>query len=200
MSELPWLKRQKTTVPGEKFGLVKLTTVYRLFNPQVPVIICSKFRKEIAAMPANSCSSVSNSPPLVSLALKKGIRTNTIVRSSQVFSLNWINFEPESSRRIVLDLAKPSLEKRSYRDKLNEYNIPYRILKGAPVLNNARAFALCRINKQLAVGDHDLFIARVTYARAIRDFTEDEYWRFQDYKPVLYVGSIRRNPLITMVR
>jgi flavin reductase (DIM6/NTAB) family NADH-FMN oxidoreductase RutF len=66
---------------------VKPTTVYRLFNPQVPVIICSKFKRDIAAMPANSCSPASDSPPLVSLALKKEIKTNRIVRLSSRFSI-----------------------------------------------------------------------------------------------------------------
>lgn len=179
---------------------VKLSIVYRLFNPHVPVIICSMFRKGVGAMPANSCSSVSDSPPLVSLALRKGIRTNRILRSSSRFSINWMNFEPESSRRTILDLAKPSESGNREKDKLSEHNIPYKIVRGVPVLEQVCAFAICNVQKRLAAGDHDLFIARVNYARAISDFTADEYWRFEDYRPILYVGSIRPNPLITLAR
>jgi flavin reductase (DIM6/NTAB) family NADH-FMN oxidoreductase RutF len=173
--------------------------VYRLFNPQVPVVICSKFAKAVAGMPANSCSSASDSPPMISLALKKDARTNKIVRLSSRFSINWLNFEPESSRRIILDLAKPlDGSKIEPSDKLKHYNIPYFILRGIPVLKSACAFALCVVQKRISTGDHDLFISKVTLTKAIRDFTEDEYWSFRDYKPILYVGSIRPNPLITL--
>ena len=177
---------------------VEPTIVYRLFNPQVPVIICSKSKKDVAAMPANSCSPVSDSPPLISIALKKGIRTNKIIRSSLLFSINWVNFNPESSRRIILDLAKPSESESRSSDKLKENNIPYVIVRGAPVLKRACAFAICKVQTLLTTGDHDLFIAKVTDAKAIQDFTKDEYWRFEDYKPVLYIGSIRPYPLMTI--
>lgn len=181
-----------------KLRPVKLSVVYRLFNPHVPVIICSMYRNNVGAMPANSCSSVSDSPPLVSLALRKGIRTNRILRSSSRFSINWMNFEPESSRRAILDLAKPSDSTNREKDKLSEHNIPYKIVRGVPVLEQVCAFAICNVQKNFATGDHDLFIARVNYVRAISDFTLDEYWRFEDYKPILYVGSIRPNSLITL--
>ncbi len=182
---------------GSKLEAVQPSIVYRLFNPQVPVIICSKHGKDVVAMPANSCSSLSDSPPMVSLAVRKGLRTNCILRSSSLFSMNWMNFEPESSRKIILDLAKPS-EPSHNRDKLEEYDIPYFLLRGIPVVRSACAFALCGIQKRIAAGDHDLFIAKVLSAKALMDFTTDGYWRFKDYKPILYVGSIRPNPLITV--
>lgn len=96
-----------------------------------------------------------------------------------------------------MDLAKPS-EPSHNRDKLEEYDIPYFLLRGIPVVRSACAFALCGIQKRIAAGDHDLFIAKVLSAKALRDFTTDGYWRFKDYKPILYVGSIRPNPLITI--
>ena len=192
------LERETRILVNNELEPVKPTIVYRLFNPQVPVIICSKFKKEVAAMPANSCSSVSDSPSLISIAVKKGIRTNKIIRSSLLFSINWINFNPESSRRIILDLAKPSESESQSCDKLKENKIRYAIVRGVPILKHASAFAVCRVQKRLTTGDHDLFIGKVIDARAIQDFTKDEYWRFESYKPVLYVGSIRPDPLITM--
>jgi flavin reductase (DIM6/NTAB) family NADH-FMN oxidoreductase RutF len=176
---------------------VKQSTVYRLFNPQVPAIICSKRGQEVAAMPANSCSSLSDSPPMVSVAIRKGIRTNRIVRSSSSFSVNWISFEPESSRKTVLDLAKQS-EFESSGDKLREYGVAYSIVDGLPILRDACAFALCHVTKQISAGDHDLFLASVSEARAISDFRKDGYWRFDHYKPILYIGSIRPEPLTTI--
>jgi flavin reductase (DIM6/NTAB) family NADH-FMN oxidoreductase RutF len=177
---------------------IRLEIVYRLFNPQVPVIICAKSGRDVAATPANSCSSASDSPPMVSLALKRGTRTNYVLRSSLRFSMNWINFKPESSRKIVPKLAKPSDPRAKAFDKLKQNKIPYVTLQKTPFLKQACAFALCTVEKRITTGDHDLFISRVTHARAIDDFVEDEYWRFETYKPILYVGSIRPNPLITI--
>jgi flavin reductase (DIM6/NTAB) family NADH-FMN oxidoreductase RutF len=176
---------------------VKPNIVYRLFNPQVPVILCAKFGRDVAAMPANSCSSLSDSPPMVSVAIGKGLRTNRLLRKSGSFSINWVNFEPEGSRRIVLELAKPYREKK-HEDKLGEHKIPYSTIRGVPVLKQSVAFALCKVKKRIRTGDHDLFIASVVSAKAPPDFTIDGYWRFENYKPVLYIGSIRPDPLITI--
>jgi flavin reductase (DIM6/NTAB) family NADH-FMN oxidoreductase RutF len=135
----------------------------------------------------------------VSIALKRGIRTNRIVRSSEQLSINWLNFESEKSRKAILDLAKPFQSGgREKYDKLKEHNIPYQIIRRVPVIKYVCAFALCKIQRRIATGDHDLFIARVIHARAIHDFTADGYWRFEEYEPILYVGSIRPKPLITL--
>ena len=148
-------------------------------------------------MPANSCSSLSDSPPMVSLALKKGIRTNRIVRSSMTFSVNWLSFASETSKKTVLNLAK-SWESDNSPDKLNGYGIAYSLVRGIPVLHDACAYAICKVVRKISAGDHDLFIASVSEARAIADFRNDGYWRFEDYKPILYLGSVRSDPLTTI--
>jgi flavin reductase (DIM6/NTAB) family NADH-FMN oxidoreductase RutF len=177
---------------------VRPRIVYRLFNPQVPVIVCSKYRKAVAGMPANSCASVSDSPSMICLALKRDSRTNKILRESGKFSINWLSFEPERSRLIVLDLARPSKQRSKSFDKLKDSNIPYSTIRGIPVLDDACAFVLCAVERRIQTGDHDLFISRVISAQAIEDFAEEEYWSFRTYKPILYIGSIRPNPLITL--
>lgn len=169
--------------------------VYRLFNPQVPAILCSKKGAEVAAMPANSCSSLSDSPPMVSVALKKGLRTNRIVRLSSLFSISWLSFDAPSSRKIVMDLAKPT----DSRDKLKENGVPYFLVRGTPVPREACAYAVCKVTRRLSAGDHDLFLATVIEARAISDFIEDGYWRFETYKPILYLGSVKSDPLTTII-
>jgi flavin reductase (DIM6/NTAB) family NADH-FMN oxidoreductase RutF len=174
---------------------VRAGLVYRLFNPQVPAIICSKLGQNIAAMPANSCSSASDSPPMVSIALKRGIRTNRVVRASSKFSINWLSFKDESARNAILNLAKPYASKDN-ENKLEQWGISYKIMRGIPVIVNSSAYALCEVTERLATGDHDLFIAKVIDAEATADFTG--YWRFKDYKPILYLGSTFQNPLTTI--
>lgn len=171
--------------------------VYRLFNPRVPVIICSKFGDDIAAMPANSCSSVSDSPPLISVAIKRDTKTSSVLRKSSFLSINWLNFKAEDSSSVILRLSS-AVDKNSNHDKLGFYGIPYSIIGQTPVLRQACAYAICGVVKRLRTGDHELFIAKVIKAMAIRDFTNEGYWRFKSYKPILYVGSIRRDPFVTI--
>ncbi len=68
--------------------------------------------------------------------------------------------------------------------------IPYGLVLGAPVLDASIAYAILEREKVIDVGDHDLFIGRVTGAMASLDF--DEYWKFNDYRPVLYLGRLEK--------
>lgn len=187
----------KNLPKAKQLGSVEPSTVYRLFNPQVPVVICSRSGKDVAAMPANSCSSSSDSPPMITVSLRRGTSTNKVLQRSSIFSINWLNFQPKNSRSIILKLSQPSKDSHD-PDKLHFYKIPYTLIRKTPVLSQACAYALCRVVKQVRTGDHDLFIAKVVKALALRDFTADGYWRFEDYKPILYVGSIRDDPLLTI--
>ena len=180
-------------------NLVRITQpiVYRLFNPQVPAILCSKNGTEIAAIPVNSCSSLSDSPPMVSVAIKKGMRTDRIVRSSSLFSINWLNYDNASSRKLLLDLAKPAASKDT-GDKLKENRVPL-------LSYGVRRFFVMPVHLPCAASPKEypqettiLFLASVTEARAISDFVTDGYWRFESYKPILYLGSIRADPLTTI--
>lgn len=156
--------------------------VYRLFYPQVPTIICAKHRNEVAGMPANSCIPVSDNPPLVSVAINKKSRTNKIMSKASHFSLNWIDYE---DKEISKSLALPM--KGVGEDKLKDSNVSYYVKNGVPILKNCRAYAICKVEKKIRTGDHDLFIASLIQARASRDFNQT--WRFKEYRPLLYLGS-----------
>jgi len=164
---------------------------YRLFYPQVPVILASKYRSLVAAMPANSCMSVSNDPAMFAISVRKGSKTNLVLKKSRKFSLNWLNFR---DRKIVNRL---SFENRS-RDKLKSLNIPYRYICEVPVLHSSVAYVICQKEAEYEVGDHDLIIGRLLGAMASLDF--DENWKFEDYKPVLYIGSDFRTPFVSIDR
>lgn len=83
-------------------------------------------------------------------------------------------------------------------DKLAAFGIDYRLLRGAPVLRDSAAFLVCNKRSVMRLGDHDLFIGEVKVARASEDFVAEEYWRFKEYKPILYLGSNRSNPFATI--
>ena len=171
---------------------VKSSLVYRLFYPQVPVILCSRYSGKIAGMPANSCMPVSDSPPLVAIAIKLDSRTSGIVSKSGMLSLNWLDFK---SVTIVERLASPYKSDRP--DKLASLNIKYRVLNGVPTLLESRAFAICRVIRKLTTGDHALFVCRVLSAEASGDFSK-RYWQFKKYRPILYLGSDKLEQYATL--
>ncbi|MHB8566130.1 MAG: flavin reductase family protein [Nitrososphaerales archaeon] len=163
--------------------LVNPEIAYRLFYPQVPVIVTAMSGTATASMPANSCIPVSNSPPLICVAIRRKGRTGKIIESSGAFSLNWVGYEDHF---FVENLAR-SIESKN---KLEQLGISYEKVRGAPVLTDSYAYVVCKLLKKISVGDHNLFIARIISARASRDF--HEYWGYKNYRPVLYLGSDKK--------
>ena len=153
------------------------------------MIIAAKSGNEIAAMPANSCMPVSDNPPLIAVSARKGLKTNDVLKKSGRFSINWIDFTDKN----LISLLSQS---NNSQDKLKFLNIPYVEILGAPVLIRAQAYAICDVTKDEEVGDHDLFIASLIGVMASLDF--DEYWKFEDYHPILYLGSDFRVPFSTI--
>ncbi len=168
---------------------VRLAQTYRLFYPQVPMIVASRFGKDIAAMPANSCIPVSDNPPLFAVSVRKGSKTDRILKRSKIFSVNWIGFR---ERKIISLLSESSKS----ANKLDAFKIPYQEISGAPVISAAKVYVICQKKSVQEVGDHDLIVGSVTGAMASIDF--DENWKFEDYQPILYLGSNFRDPFSTI--
>lgn len=175
-----------------KSSKIDLRFAYRLFYPQVPAIVCSKFGSEIAAMPATSVISVSDKPPLVALAVGKRSRTNLVLRKSNKFSLNWLDYG-QKTEQWISSLSSSSKEKM--KDKLKSRSIPYDLKDGVPRIHGSAAFALCQIEHIVTSGDHDLFIARIKQAKG-KYF--EESWNYSKYKPLIYLGSDQNEPMQTL--
>ena len=141
-------------------------------------------------MPAVSFISVSDNPPLVALSIQRKSRTCLVIRSSRGFSANWLSYNL-IHKEYVLDLAKPSKSS----NKLDERAIPYTLRSKTPVLDKAEAFMICRVIRVISCSDHFLFLARVKSARASKDFLLNKYWAYKKYKPMLYIGSYKADPI-----
>ena len=128
---------------------------------------------------------------MIAVSVRKGSKTNAVLKKAKNFSINWLDLR---NRKIVAQLSSGNRSP----DKLKALNIPYLIVFGAPVLNASVAYAICKKESEFEAGDHDLFVGRLLGAMASLDF--DENWRFEDYKPVLYLGSNFRNPFATLDR
>jgi flavin reductase (DIM6/NTAB) family NADH-FMN oxidoreductase RutF len=169
---------------------LKPELAYRLFYPQVPQILCAR-SKELSSMPVVSAISVSNRPARIAVSIKEDLNTNRVLKLSSSFSLNWLGFR---DRSLVSKLSK--IRASPTKDKLASLKIPYRMVLGAPVLEAAVAYVILEREKIVNVGDHDLFIGRVSGAMASLDF--DEYWKFKEYRPILYLGSGRKGSFATL--
>jgi len=168
---------------------VSRNLVYRLFYPQVPMIVAAKYGENIAAMPANSCMPVSNDPPLLAVSVRIGSKTNKVLRRAKNFSVNWLNYVDHRAVTILGSTVDDP-------DKLAATNILYDIILNTPVLVRGVAYAVCEKESIVEAGDHQIFIGSVLGAMASLDF--DENWKFEDYRPILYLGSEFKNSYATL--
>lgn len=169
---------------------LKPELVYRLFYPQVPTILCAK-SKLVSAMPVASAIQVSNFPSRIAVSIRKSLNTSSVLRKADSFSLNWLDYK---DRNLIRELS--TFRAKKNRDKLQSLKIPYRMVLGAPVLDNSLAYVILEKERMIDVGDHNLFIGHVVGAMASLDF--DEYWKFKKYKPVLYLGSPHKRTFSTL--
>lgn len=97
----------------------------------------------------NAFMSLSLEPPLVGVAIAHRARTYDRLRESQAFAVSILAEEQEVFSNLFAGApseAEPSFE----------------TLAGVSVLSGAVAQVACRIEARHAVGDHDLFVGRVT--------------------------------------
>jgi flavin reductase (DIM6/NTAB) family NADH-FMN oxidoreductase RutF len=134
---------------------------------------------------------VSNEPTMIAVSVRKDSKTNSVLMEAKNFSINWLNL---SERKIVSQLSSGN----NSSNKLKARNIPYFLAFGSPVLHASVAYAICQKESVLEAGDHDLFVGRLIGAMASLDF--DENWKFEGYKPILYLGSNFRNTFSTLDR
>ena len=160
------------------------STIYRLFYPAVPAILCSRYEGAVSGMPVISAVALSGSPPRVGVAVAPTHSTYRTTVSSGAFSLSWMGKE---QTRAVEMLG--STIRRRQEDKLRAVGLAHtdgRALD-VPVPTACAAVLECSVFDDRDVGDHRLIIGDVKAAYATDDF--DGYWTFKDYHPILYAGS-----------
>ncbi|MEM0443095.1 MAG: flavin reductase family protein [Candidatus Caldarchaeum sp.] len=167
------------------FRKVPSNRVHRLFYPQVPAVVSASHDDEVGALLATSIIPVSLEPSMVGVALGKQHRTRRLVEASGCFSACWLSYEKLERFQLLAEHSEA-------RDKLRQVGLSYRWGEyvRAPVLEDAVAWLECRLEWSREVGDHFFYAARVETAYAVEDF--DEYWRFMQYKPILYIGSAKQ--------
>ncbi len=159
--------------------------VYRLFYPQIAVLIASRTADRVEAVAINSVISGSSEPPRVVCALKREAAILATIRESKTFSVNWMDSRFVSS----VDFLGFQREGNP-RDKIKASGLTW--LAGSkisgPVIREAEAALECRLDRIIPLGDNVIVIGGVVSTRTSPDFAD--YWRFKTYKPLIYFGAV----------
>jgi flavin reductase (DIM6/NTAB) family NADH-FMN oxidoreductase RutF len=110
-------------------------------------------------MTLNWVTQLSFDPKLLGVAVENGSLTHELIDEGSVFSVNLVDRE---DRAIVRKFTKP-VEVDLDAGTLNGFAF-HDGRSGAPVLDQALAFAECEVRQQVPTGSHTLFIGEVVDA------------------------------------
>ncbi len=163
----------------------KVVKVYRLFYPQIAVIIASRAADRVEAVAINSVISGSSDPPRVVCAMKKEATILGIARESKNFSVNWMD------SRYVASVDFLGFQRQGKpKDKIKAAGLTW--LPGSktstPMVSEAAATLECTLDRVIPLGDNDLVVGNVVSTRTGSDFSE--YWQFKTYEPLIYLGAV----------
>ena len=161
---------------------VDTSKVYRLLYPAVPAILGCSDRSLVYAMPVVSMVSLSNSPPLIGVASSPEHSTHQAIARMRCFSLCWVDASMVRALEVLGTTAHRTV------DKLQAAGLKHQRGRtlDVPIVEGAAASLECSLYARQTLGDHELLVGKVQDARAADDF--HEYWRFGEYRPVLYAG------------
>ncbi|MDA4128731.1 MAG: flavin reductase family protein [Thaumarchaeota archaeon] len=177
VQKLPEVAKAKDTSKRE-------IKVYRLFYPQIAVIIASGTKDRVEAVAINSVISGSSHPARVVFAMKKEAAILPIVRERRSFSVNWMD------SRFVKSVDFLGFQREGNpKDKIKAAGLTWLPgnTTGTPMVSEAAATLECSLDQVFPLDDSDLVVGRVVSTRASGDFSE--YWRFKTYKPLIYFGA-----------
>ncbi|MGH9178746.1 MAG: flavin reductase family protein [Acidimicrobiales bacterium] len=110
-------------------------------------------------MTLNWVTQLSFDPKLLGLAVEQGALTHGLIAEGKVFSLNIVDREDRAivrkfTKPVEVDEAAMTLNGLAFHDGRT----------GAPILDQAVAFAECEVRQEVPTGSHTLFIGEVVDA------------------------------------
>jgi flavin reductase (DIM6/NTAB) family NADH-FMN oxidoreductase RutF len=137
-------------------------------------VVGSRAGERRNAMTLNWATQVSFDPKLVGVSVEKAAFTHELISEGGMFSLNILDRE---DRAIVRKFVKP-VEVDAEAMTLNGF--PFHDGRtGAPVLDQAVAYADCEVRQAVECGGHTLFIGEVVDSNFQKD-EETEVLRMED--------------------
>lgn len=166
------------------------TIVYRLLYPTVPVVVAACFEGSTAAMPVASLVSLSNDPPLIGFSSSRSHATYRKIVDARCFSVSWLDRRYAGAIEALGTSSGWKVD-----DKLRAAGLHHDQRDGTPKvpqISEASARLVCSLEELHKYGDHELVVGRVLEAQADEDF--EEYWKFLNYRPILYSGLGKARP------
>jgi flavin reductase (DIM6/NTAB) family NADH-FMN oxidoreductase RutF len=137
-------------------------------------VIGSRDGTRLNLMTANWVTQVSFNPKLIAVSVEHEALTHALIHAGRVFSVNIVD---RDDRAIVRKFTKP-VEANVAMQTLNGF--PFHAARtGAPILDQAVAFADCELRQEVEVGNHTLFIGEVVDAAFQKD-EDTEVLRMED--------------------
>jgi len=157
--------------------------LHRLFYPQVPAVLASRYRGRVSAMPVVSYTAVSTIPPLVAVACNPESYTCKLTLRSRTFSMSLLGRDGTSKLDKLATIHGGDL-----KDKLDSAGLAHRkgVRLNVPAIVGAWATLECSLRSKQKLGDHLLLVGLVRAAYASDAFSD--FWDFRRYKPILYTG------------
>ncbi len=136
---------------------MRITT---LTNPLQTILLTSRSGKKDNVMTADWHIPLSFEPMMYAVSIGKGRYSMRLIKKSKVFV---INFMPKESEKKVLFCGVHSGKNT---DKFKEAGLIKEEARtiNCPVIKQALGHLECKVVKEVAVGDHVLFVGRITKA------------------------------------
>lgn len=139
-------------------GAGELRAAMANFATGVTVITC-EVEGEWYAMTANSFTSISLNPPLVSVSISSHGRFVESMRAADTWCVSLL---AAGQSGIARHFADPHRDRHTQFDGID---LEVSSLTGAPLVHGALAWLECRTERAVVAGDHEVFLGAVLGAR-----------------------------------
>jgi flavin reductase (DIM6/NTAB) family NADH-FMN oxidoreductase RutF len=164
---------------------VESELAYRLLHPRHTVLVsCADKNGKANIITLAWSMPVSVNPPIVAMSIAPKRYSHRLIEETKEFVINIP----------TMDIVKETLfcGRRSGRtyDKFKETQLttlPAKMVK-PPIIKECVAHLECRLDQQITVGDHTLFIGRVLTAYA-NEGVFDEKFDVEKVKPIYHMGG-----------
>jgi flavin reductase (DIM6/NTAB) family NADH-FMN oxidoreductase RutF len=168
----PFPSGVETDEQKEEYDKLRRRVLWKM--PYGLYVVGSRAGSNYNLMTLNWATQVSFEPKLIGIGVEREAFTHKLIAEGGVFSLNLVNRE---DRAIVRKFVKP-VEVDLEAMTMNGF--PFHDgPTGAPVLDQAAAYADCQVRQAVEVGGHTFFIGEVVEA-AFQADEETEVLRMED--------------------
>ncbi len=162
------------------------TDARRLLNPGPVAIVTTAWRGAANAAPIAWTAPLAMEPPLVGCVIHPYRHTADMIRFSEEFAINIPG--PSLLKQVAFLGSQSGLNNNKLEAASLELFSAQRI--EAPLIEGCLAWIECGLHDVIAIGDHTLFVGKVTRVQAL-DEAYAQKWLLKErrYSPLTYIGG-----------